>query len=87
MSPVDLQKFLAGKTVGASPYLNSNDEGIEGSCTVKDLETFLQTGSSLFYRNQGRTKIVSKFCEFTKKFPAKYTIQILSPILEILFQK
>jgi zinc protease len=42
MSPTDLQKFLSGKTVEASPYLNDYEEGIQGSSSVKDFETFLQ---------------------------------------------
>lgn len=42
MSPTDLGKFLAGKTVNAHPYLNPYDEGIEGGSSVHDFETFLQ---------------------------------------------
>ncbi len=42
LSPTDLRKFLSGRTVSATPYLNPNDEGIEGSSSVKDFETFLQ---------------------------------------------
>lgn len=42
MTPTDLRKFLSGKSVSAMPYLNANDEGIEGSSSVKDFETFLQ---------------------------------------------
>jgi zinc protease len=42
MSTTDLRKFLSGKVANASPYVNPNDEGIEGSSSVKDLETFLQ---------------------------------------------
>jgi zinc protease len=42
MSPTDLQKFLSGKTVEVSPYLNDYEEGISGSSSVKDFETFLQ---------------------------------------------
>lgn len=41
-SPIDLRKFLAGKTVQVTPYMNASDEGIEGSSSVKDLETFFQ---------------------------------------------
>ncbi|GLU51797.1 peptidase M16 [Dyadobacter frigoris] len=37
-----LQKFLAGKTVGVEPYLNELKEGVEGSTNPKDLETTLQ---------------------------------------------
>lgn len=42
MTPTDLRKFLSGKSVSATPYLNPNDEGIEGSSSVKDFETFMQ---------------------------------------------
>ena len=42
MSPTDLQKFLAGKTVEVFPYINPSEEGIEGSSSVKDFETLLQ---------------------------------------------
>lgn len=42
MTPTDLQKFLSGKTVKTTPYLNDHEDGIEGNCSVKDFETFLQ---------------------------------------------
>ncbi len=42
MSPTDLRKFMAGKTVSVTPYINNNEEGIEGRSSVKDFETFLQ---------------------------------------------
>jgi zinc protease len=42
MSPTDLTKFMAGKTVSVTPYINNNEEGIEGRSSVKDFETFLQ---------------------------------------------
>ena len=42
MTPTDLSKFLAGKTVEIFPYINPNEEGIEGHSSVKDFETFLQ---------------------------------------------
>jgi zinc protease len=42
MSPTDLEKFLSGKTVEALPYINDYEEGIQGSSSVKDFETFLQ---------------------------------------------
>jgi zinc protease len=42
LSPTDLQKFLAGKTIEGSPYISPYDEGVQGSCSVKDVETFLQ---------------------------------------------
>lgn len=42
LSPNDIRKFLAGKTVSVYPYINDHEEGIEGSSSVKDFETFLQ---------------------------------------------
>jgi zinc protease len=42
MSPIDLDKFLSGKTVQVQPYINDHEEGIQGSSSVKDFETFLQ---------------------------------------------
>jgi zinc protease len=42
MSPTDLRKFLAGKTISVTPYINSHEEGIEGRSSLKDFETFLQ---------------------------------------------
>lgn len=41
-SPVDLQKALAGKSVSASPAISTTTDGINGSSTVKDLETMFQ---------------------------------------------
>ena len=48
MSPTDLRKFLSGKTVSVTPYINDYEEGIEGSSSVKDFETFLQLTNLYF---------------------------------------
>jgi len=42
MAPTDLEKFLSGKTIGVTPYINDHEEGIQGNSSVKDFETFLQ---------------------------------------------
>jgi zinc protease len=42
MSPTDLQKFISGKTIEVQPYINPDEEGIQGNSSVKDFETFLQ---------------------------------------------
>jgi zinc protease len=42
MSPIELRKFLAGKTVSAQSYINQLEEGVQGNSSVKDLETFFQ---------------------------------------------
>ncbi|WP_176214793.1 M16 family metallopeptidase [Reichenbachiella faecimaris] len=41
-SYTDLQKVLAGKSVGLQPYLSDLEEGFRGSTTPKDLETLLK---------------------------------------------
>lgn len=41
-TPVQLEKLLAGKLVGGSPFVGSYTHGLAGSSTPKDLETALQ---------------------------------------------
>lgn len=38
----DLEKVLTGKTAGVFPYIASYYEGLSGSCSPKDMETFFQ---------------------------------------------
>ncbi len=64
MTPTDLGKFLTGKTVTVWPYLNDNEEGIEGSSSVKDFEEFLQL--TYLYFTQPR-KDVSLFNSYIDK--------------------
>ena len=42
MTPIELRKFMSGKTFSVTPYLNPDEEGIEGRSSVKDFETYLQ---------------------------------------------
>ena len=42
MTPVDLQKYLSGKTVRVNPYIQETSEGFFGSSSKKDFETALQ---------------------------------------------
>jgi zinc protease len=37
-----LEKKLSGKIVSVNPFINEDEEGFEGSCSVQDLETMLQ---------------------------------------------
>ena len=41
-SAVDLQKVMAGKIAGATPFIGEVDEGLTGSSSKKDLETMFQ---------------------------------------------
>jgi zinc protease len=42
LTPVDLQKYLSGKTVRVSPMIAETSEGFSGTSSVKDFETMLQ---------------------------------------------
>jgi zinc protease len=81
MSPSDLRKFLSGKTVSVSPYMNQHEEGIEGSSSVKDFETFLQLVH--LYFTQPR-KDEGMFNSFVKK--QKGMIQFLKQNPEMFYQ-
>jgi len=41
-SPTDISRYLTGKIVRVSPYINPDDEGIQGSSGSSDFETMLQ---------------------------------------------
>lgn len=64
MSPTDLQKFLSGKTIQASPYINDFEEGIQGGSSIKDFETFLQL-VNLYFTQPRKDEIL--FNSFTNK--------------------
>jgi zinc protease len=68
LSPIDLEKFLAGKTVEVQPYINSNEEGIQGSCNVKDFETFLQLVHLYFTQPRMDEKLFQSFITTQKSF-------------------
>jgi len=61
MSPTDLQKFLSGKTVETSPYINDFEEGIQGSSSVKDFETFLQLVNLYFTQPRKDEQLFNSF--------------------------
>ncbi len=39
---IDLQKAMAGKAVSVSPFIGSDEEGLAGGASLKDLETMFQ---------------------------------------------
>ena len=88
MTPTDLQKFLAGKTVEIFPYINPNEEGIEGNSSVKDFETFLQL-MHLFYTQPRKDEALFKsyvsknksMVQFIKQNPQAWYADTLSKIL------
>jgi zinc protease len=67
-SSIDLQKFLAGKTIDVLPYINSYDEGIQGNSSVKDFETFLQLVNLYFTLPRRDEKLFQSYINSQKAF-------------------
>ncbi|MDB5199320.1 MAG: insulinase family protein [Chitinophagaceae bacterium] len=87
MSPTDLRKFLSGKTVTVQPYVSADDEGIEGSSSVKDFETFLQLVNLYFTQPRKDQSLFQSYISTQKGFvenmkanPASYFSDTLSKI-------
>ncbi len=68
LSPTDLRKFLAGKTVSAQPYLNPDDEGIQGNSSVKDFETLLQLVHLYFTQPKKEETLFQSYITTQKSF-------------------
>jgi zinc protease len=80
LSPNDLRKFLAGKSLSVSPYLNDHEEGIEGRSSVKDFETFLQMTYSYFTSPRKDQALFNSFIT-KQKSSLQYLKQDPQPIL------
>lgn len=74
VSPTDLRKYLAGKTVSVTPYINPDEEGIEGSSSVKDFETFLQL-THLYFTAPRRDEGLFRSFVAKAKGSVKYLMQ------------
>ena len=88
MSPTDLEKFLSGKTVETFPYINDHEEGIQGSSSVKDFETFLQLVNLYFTQPRKDPALFNSFVskaksqlQFLKGNPQAFYQDTLSKIL------
>ena len=88
MSPTDLQKFLSGKTVEVRPYINDNEEGIQGNSSVKDFETFLQLVNLYFTQPRKDQALFNSFVtktkaqlQFVKSNPQYFYIDTLTKIV------
>jgi zinc protease len=81
MSPTDLEKFLSGKTVNATPYINDHEEGIQGNSSVKDFETLLQLVNLYFTQPRKDETLFKSYV--TKQ---KSQLQFLKANPEFFFQ-
>lgn len=75
-SPTDLQKILAGKNANARPYIGTLGEGMNGSCTPKDLETMFQL-IHLYFTSPNKNKDL--FDSYIDKSKALYQNLLSNP--------
>ncbi|MCC6286317.1 MAG: insulinase family protein [Chitinophagaceae bacterium] len=75
-SPVDLQKALAGKSISVLPAISTTSEGINGSATVKDLETMFQLA---YLKLTSPRKDTSLFKSFVQKNKAQLAMLGANP--------
>ena len=76
LTPVDLEKVLAGRIASASPDIDSYTHGVSGSSTPKDLETALQL-TYLTFTAPGLTD--DGFGLLKRRFGAMLQNQLQSP--------
>ena len=65
-SPVDLKKYLSGKTVGVAPTFGSTSDGMRGSSSVKDVETMMQLTYLYFTDPRVDTSLYKSFIQKNK---------------------
>ncbi len=87
MTPTDIRKFMAGKTFSVYPYINDNEEGMEGRSSVKDFETFLQMMYLYFTQPRKDQALFNSFItkqkaqlQFLKQNPQSFFMDTVSKI-------
>lgn len=70
MSPTDLRKFMAGKVAVVSPYMNPQEDGVEGRSNIKDFETMLQLIYLYFTQPRRDEALFKSFISKQKSFVA-----------------
>ena len=65
-SAIDLPKVLAGKKVSVAPYISTYSEGMNGTCSPKDLETMMQLIHLYFTAPRADQEVFQSTMERTK---------------------
>ncbi|MEZ4826574.1 MAG: insulinase family protein [Bacteroidia bacterium] len=73
---IQLEKYLSDKVASVSPYISELSEGISGSCSPKDLTTFMQMTNLYFTRPR---KDESAFNSLLTKIKGYYVNLLSSP--------
>ncbi len=76
-----LQKKLSGNTAQLSPYINDLREGVNGSCTPKDLETMLQLNYLYFTKTRRDEDAFNSFISRMKNM-----IKPMRSVPRVIFQ-
>ncbi|HUX94155.1 MAG TPA: insulinase family protein [Bacteroidales bacterium] len=76
-----LQKKLSGNTAKLSPYINDLREGVNGSCTPKDLETMLQLNYLYFSKTRRDEDAYNSFLSRMKNM-----IKPMRSVPRVIFQ-
>ncbi|NPA44901.1 MAG: insulinase family protein [Chlorobi bacterium] len=75
-SNIELKKKLAGKIVRLNPFIDQNDEGFNGTCTPKDLETMLQL-THLHFTNPRKDEVA--YSAYMQRIKAFFKNKSLDP--------
>jgi zinc protease len=67
-SSTQLKKMMAGKVVGINPYIGETEEGFNGSCSPKDLETELQLLYGYFTTPRKDADILKSFMNSNREY-------------------
>jgi zinc protease len=61
LTPLDIRKMLAGKSVSVAPRLSMYSEGVSGQCGSADIETMLQLTHLYFTANRKDPELFASF--------------------------
>ena len=66
LTPTDIQKILAGKNANVRPYIGTLTEGMNGSCTPKDMKSMFQLINLYFTQPRKDTVLFTSYINRSK---------------------
>jgi len=82
-SAIDLGKFMTGKTVSVNAFIGTNEEGLSGFSSLKDLETFFQL---LHLKFTAPRKDADAFKSWTSRIADQYRNFLINPDIQYQIQ-
>ena len=90
LTPTDIQKILAGKNAYARPYIGTLTEGMNGSCTPKDMKSMFQLIHLYFTEPRKDTTLFASFINRSKSMNQNLLSQpnyyFMDQILKVMTQ-